>query len=436
MSAGASSRTAGDHRPGAARGTAEASEPSAARVPGPLAGIRVLDLTRVVAGPYATAILADLGARVVKIEDPKGGDVLRRYPDAVRGMSLHFNDLNRGKESVALDLRTGRGREMFLALLPHFDVLVENFSAGTLDRLGLPWPVLERANPRLVAVSLSGFGESGPYAGRRSYDLVVQAMSGLMDLTGLPDGPPLKAGVNLADYVGGLFMAIAVLATLVERDRSGRGQRVEISNHDAMVTMLDAGIAQVRAGLPAPERHGNAHRAVAPYNVYRARDGWIAVASGTPRMFTAALRAIGRADLLEDPGFLERARRWEVREEVDRLWAAWVAERSCAEVERVCEEHGIAFGRVLSVADLARDPHLAARGMLAEVPHPDGGDPLPTIGTPFRFSRTPARVDRPAPRLGEHTAGVLAELLSLSATAIEELRTSGVAGAPEPVGST
>jgi len=395
-------------------------------VSGPLDGVRILDLTRVVAGPYCTALLAELGARVVKVEEPGRGDEIRLYPDRVRGLSMAFNDLNRNKEGMTLDLRTPRGREILLEMAVHFDVLTENFAAGTLERWGLGWEVVHRRAPRLVYASLSGFGQDGPYADRRSYDLVSQAMGGLMAMTGEPGGPPMKTGVNLADYIGGAFLALGILAALRERDASGVGQRVDISNQDLLVTMLDSAVTWFRASGEEPPRSGNLHRKVAPFGAYRARDGWVAVAMGSPKMFPRSLEAIGRSDLLRNEAFLERVRNYTFRDEINALWSVWIAEHTCDEVEALCREHGLGFGRVKSVAELAEDPQLRHRGMLAEVEHPDGEGPVPTRGVPVRLERTPGSIRRAAPTLGQDTDVLLRELLGLGPEEVEELRRDGI----------
>ncbi len=392
----------------------------------PLVGIRVLDLTRVVAGPYGTGLLADFGARVVKVEEPKHGDECRILPDKVRGLSLTFSDLNRNKQSLALDLTQERGREILLRLLPHFDVLVENYRAGKLVEWGLHWERLRAANPRLVYASLSGYGADGPYAGRASYDLVSQAMSGLMWMSGSEGDPPVKTGVNLADYIGGVFLAFAILAALRARDRTGEAQRVDLSNQDVLTTMLDSTLSFYRATGDLPGRAGNFHRRGAPFGVYRAKDGWIAVAAGNPPMLRRALRAVGRESLLDDQGFRARARRAEHRHEVNALWSEFIATRTCAEVEAVCEAHGLAYGRVLGIPELANDPQLAARGQLAEIDHPDGKGPIPTRGVPIRFVDAPGSLRTPAPTVGQHTDAVLRELLGIDEPEIEALRSRGV----------
>jgi CoA:oxalate CoA-transferase len=393
---------------------------------GPLVGVRVLDLTRVVAGPYATGLLADFGARVVKVEVPRFGDEVRRVPDHVRGLSVTFNDLNRNKEGLSLDLRTERGREILLRLLPHFDVLTENYKAGTLEKWNLGWEALRAANPRIVYAALSGYGPDGPYAGRASYDLIAQAESGLMLMTGEPEAPPVKTGVNLADYIGGLFLAVGILSALRERDRTGRGQRADISNQDVLATLLDSAPSWFRATGREPRRTGNMHRAIAPYGTYRASDGWVVIGAGNPQMFRRALRAIGREELLDDEEFRERARRGTHCDEVNLLWREFAAKHTRDELQQICEQGGIAFGRVHSIEDVARNPQLEHRGMSAEVEHPDGGGAIPTNGIPIQFLDTPGALHSAAPSLGEHSDAILRECLGLSDEELDALRRDGV----------
>jgi len=393
---------------------------------GPLVGVRVLDLTRVVAGPYATGLLADFGARVVKVEVPRFGDEVRRVPDHVRGLSVTFNDLNRNKEGLSLDLRTERGREILLRLLPHFDVITENYKAGTLEKWNLGWEPLRAANPRIVYAALSGYGPEGPYAGRASYDLIAQAESGLMLMTGEPDAPPVKTGVNLADYIGGLFLAVGILSALRERDRTGRGQRADISNQDVLATLLDSAPSWFRATGREPRRTGNMHRAIAPYGTYRASDGWVVIGAGNPQMFRRALRAIGREELLDDEEFRERARRGTHCDEVNVLWREFAAKHTRDELQQICEQGGIAFGRVHSIEDVARNPQLEHRGMSAEVEHPDGGGPVPTNGIPIQFLDAPGALRSAAPSLGEHSDAILRECLGLSDEELDALRRDGV----------
>jgi CoA:oxalate CoA-transferase len=357
---------------------------------------------------------------------PRYGDEVRRLPEQVRGLSVAFNDLNRNKEGLSLDLRTERGREILLRLLPHFDVITENYKAGTLESWGLGWEALSDANPRIVYAALSGYGRDGPYADRASYDLIAQAQSGLMMMTGEPGDPPIKTGVNLADYIGGLFLAVGILCALRERDRSGRGQRVDVSNQDALVTLLDSAPSWFRATGEDPGRTGNMHRRVAPYGTYRARDGWVVIGAGNPPMFRRALRAIGREELLDDEEFRERARRGSHCDEVNVLWREFVAKHTRAELQEICREGDLAFGLVHSIEEVSRDPQLEHRGMSAEVEHPDGQGPVPTRGIPIQFLDAPGALRSAAPALGEHSGAVLRECLGLSDEELDELRRDGV----------
>lgn len=392
---------------------------------GPLEGIRILDLTRVVAGPYATALLAELGARVVKVEQPRRGDEVRRLPDQVRGVSVTFSDLNRNKEGMSLDLRHPSGRRLLLELLPRFDVLVENFAAGRMREWGLDWPVIRAAHPGIVFASLSGYGQDGPRADRPSYDNTMQAVSGLMALTGEPAGPPTKAGINLADYVGGLFLAIAILAALRGRERSGQGARIDLSNQDALFTMLDSHPLWHRASGEEATRSGNRHRLVAPFGTFRAKDGWVVISAGSRGLLERALRMIGREELLAAQEFRARMRRFEARDEVNALFEEWVGTRTRAEVERACLEHRVGFAPVQTIGQVANDPQLAHREMFREVPHPDGQGPMPTRGLPIRIEGMPAEIRRRAPVLGEHTESLLGELLGLGPAAVAALREDG-----------
>jgi len=390
-----------------------------------LAGVRILDLTRVVAGPYATGLLAELGARVVKVEQPEIGDEVRRLPDQVRGVSLTFNDLNRNKEGITLDLRHPTGRALLLELLPHFDVLAENFAAGRMREWGLDWPVIRAANPRIVFASLSGYGQDGPHSARPSYDNTSQAVSGLMALTGESDGPPTKAGTNLADYVGGLFLAVAILAALRGRDASGHGARIDLSNQDALFTMLDSYPLWYRASGKEATRNGNRHRVAAPFGSFLARDGWVVLSAGSRGLLRRALRMIGREALLDEPDFRERVKRFTARDELNGLFEEFAAARTRAELERCCAEHRVGYAPVQTVAELSRDPQLAHRQMFREVAHPDGQEPIPTRGLAIRIEEMPAQIRTRAPMLGEHTGSVLAELLGVDEAALAELRARG-----------
>jgi crotonobetainyl-CoA:carnitine CoA-transferase CaiB-like acyl-CoA transferase len=391
-----------------------------------LEGVRVLDLTRVVAGPFATAILADLGAEVVKVERPGTGDDYRYGPSEKGETSLSFQNTNRGKRSVTLDLRTEEGRELLLGLAARSDVLVENFRAGFLASQGLGPEVLRARHPGLVVASLSGFGQSGPRAGEASYDIVAQAAGGLMAITGFPDGPPVRGGGALADFVGGLYLAVGILAALRERDRTGRGRVVDVSNQDAIFAVTDSA-ATIFAGIGArSERVGNQHPFTAPYDAFEANDGWVVVATASNKLFRGLCDAIGRPELASDERFRSHRGRAANRAEINRIVAAWVAARSCEEVLGALGSEGarLPCARVTSPEELLDDPQLRARGMLERHPHPRIGEVV-FHGNPLHIEGTQPRARALAPDLGQDNAEIYGEL-GLDAETLAGLAERGV----------
>jgi CoA:oxalate CoA-transferase len=388
-----------------------------------LAGVRVLDLTRFLAGPFCTTILADLGADVVKIEAPKGGDEGRYGYPTVDGVPVFFVALNRGKRGITLDLRQDEGRALLRRLLPHFDVLVENFAGGTLARWGLAPADLCRDHPRLVVASLSGFGQTGPWADRPSYDIITQAASGFMSLTGFPGNPPTRGGGSLGDYVQGLFGAIGVLGALCARARTGRGQTVDVSSQDAMFSLLDGWPGIFAASGRLPQQVGNRHLSTAPYDCYRARDGWVVIAVASNKLFRALAAAMGRAELGEDPRFRGVTGRVARSDEINGIVAEWVAARSVDEVIEALGPAGagVPCSPVYTVDQLLAHPQLLAREMIQRLPHPTLGEVV-APGVVVKLSDTPGSVDAPGPEIGQHTTGVLRELLALSDDELAGLR--------------
>ena len=392
-----------------------------------LAGVRVLDLTRFLAGPYCPSVLADLGAEVVKVEAPKGGDEGRYgYPDA-DGVPIFFLALNRDKKGITLDLRRDEGRALFHRLLPHFDVLVENFAGGTLAGWGLAPADLCAAHPRLIVASLSGFGQTGPWSGRPSYDIITQAASGFMSLTGFPENAPTRGGGSLGDYVQGLFGAIGVLAAIAARAQTGRGQTVDVSSQDGMFSLLDNWPTVFAATGRRPDRVGNRHLATAPYDCYRARDGFVAIAVASNKLFRTLAAAIGRPELGEDPRFRGVKGRVARSAEVNDIVGGWVAERTVAEVMVALgpEGAGVPCSPVYGVDELVRHPQLLAREMIQRLAHPTLGEVV-VPGVVVKLSDTPGAVRRLGPALGEHNADVYGQLLGLGAEELARLRAAEV----------
>jgi crotonobetainyl-CoA:carnitine CoA-transferase CaiB-like acyl-CoA transferase len=377
----------------------------------PLEGLRILDLTRVVAGPFATAILADLGAEVIKVERPRTGDDYRHGPAPVGETSLSFQNTNRGKRSLTLDFRAPAGREILLRLVDSADVLVENFRAGYLAQCGLGADVLQARNPRLLVASLSGFGQSGPRAGEPSYDIVAQAAGGLMAMTGMEGGSPLRGGGALADFVGGLYLALGIAAGLLERARTGRARALDLSNQDCIFAITDSA-ASIFSGIGARmERVGNQHPFTAPYECLQTSDGWVVVGTASNKLFRKLMAAIGRPELGSDARFKHHRARAANRHEVNGIVAAWARPRSTAEVLAALGPAGadVPCARVASPEELIDDPQLLARGMVERHPHPTLGEVV-FHGNALRFAGAEPRARALAPELGEANEEILGAL--------------------------
>ncbi|MCK6553342.1 CoA transferase [Candidatus Binatia bacterium] len=395
--------------------------------PSALSDIRILDLTRVIAGPYATTLLGDMGAEIVKIELPGRGDDARYgYPD-VDGVPIAFLALNRNKKGITLDIRTAEGAEVFRRLVTHADVVVENFSAGTMERWGLGYADLARINPRIVYAALSGFGQTGPYAGRTSYDIIAQAMGGLMGLTGFADGPPVRGGGALADFIGGVFTAYGIVCALYRRQRSGTGQMVDVSNMDAIFSMLDNWVTVHGVTGRLPERLGNRHPFTAPYDCFEAIDGWVVIGIGNNQLFRTLMSAIGRPELGRDPRYKSPTARLERHDEVNRLVGEWIREHTVDEIMRTLGPEGanIPCAPVMTVDRLLHDPQVRAREMVVELPHPTVGT-IPVAGVPIKLSESPGRVVRLGPELGQDNREVYGNWLGLSDAEMDRLQRAGV----------
>jgi crotonobetainyl-CoA:carnitine CoA-transferase CaiB-like acyl-CoA transferase len=392
-----------------------------------LAGVRVLDLTRFLAGPFCTAILADHGAEVVKVETPRLGDEGRAGYSAPKGVPIAFLALNRNKKGITLDVRTEEGRALFRRLLPHFDVLVENFAGGTLADWGLAPEALVREHPRLIVVSLSGFGQTGPWARRPSYDIVAQASGGLMALTGFPDAPPTRGGGSLGDYIAGLTGAIGVLTALAARARTGRGQCVDVSSQDAIFALADHWPTVHAATGELPARVGNRHLATAPYDCHRALDGWVVVAIANNKLYRRLMEAIGRPELGTDPRFRGGAGRRERSVEINGIVGAWVAEHTVTEVLDALspERANVPCAPVYGIDELLAHPQLLAREMIVRLPHDTVGE-VTVTGVPVKLSGTPGAVRHLGPTIGQHNDEVFGGLLGLSTEEMDRLRAADV----------
>jgi crotonobetainyl-CoA:carnitine CoA-transferase CaiB-like acyl-CoA transferase len=397
----------------------------------PLDGLTVVDLTRVLSGPYCTMLLADMGARVVKIERPGTGDDTRAWgPPFVGGESSYFLSINRNKESVALDFKEPRGRAILDRLIARADVLVENFHPGTLDALGLGYTSLATQHPRLVYCSISGFGATGPLRHRPGYDAVVQAEGGLMSLTGPGDGEPYRLGVAIADIAAGMFAAQGIALALLVRERTGKGQLVDIGMLDSVAALLtyQAGIYFTTGRTPM--RMGNRHPSIAPYDTVAAEDGTLVLAVGNDGQWRTFCQVAGLTSLADDARFATNAGRVEHYGELRPLIARVMRTRSRQEwIDRLVPA-GVPCAAVRGLDEVLADPQLAAREMIQSVPHPSAG-PVKVLGVPIKLSDTPGGVDYAPPRLGEHTASVLRNVLGLAPEEIATLNGDGVIGVAE-----
>ncbi|WP_113132647.1 CaiB/BaiF CoA transferase family protein [Hyphomicrobiales bacterium] len=383
----------------------------------PLKGIRVLELARILAGPWIGQTLADLGADVIKVESPAGDDTRTWGPPFVAGEdgetldAAYFHACNRGKRSVVLDFTTEEGQEAVRRLAAQSDVLLENFKVGGLTKYGLDYESLKKINPKLIYCSVTGFGQDGPYAHRAGYDYIVQGMSGIMDLTGEPDREPQKIGVAFADIFTGLYGVIAVQAALAQRERTGEGQQIDMALLDCMTGVLANQALNFLVSGKAPRRLGNAHPNIAPYQVFPTSDGHLIVAVGNDRQFVKFCTLLDRADLATDERYRTNALRVQNRDMLTPELAAETAKIERDTLLKLLEDAGVPGGPINTVADVFADPQIEHRQMRVDTPHPGAAaGTSPGVRTPIRFSAAELALDRGVPRLGEHTEEVLAEI--------------------------
>jgi len=394
---------------------------------GPLDGIRILDMTQVLFGPFATMLLSDLGAEVIKIERPEVGDIARGNGPVVRGQSTYFLSLNRGKKSVTLNLATEQGVEVLFKLVKNVDVLIENFKPGTMENLGLSYEKVREYNPKIVYVAGSGFGQDGPYAGKPAFDVIVQAMGGIMSITGEEGGPPVRPGVSYGDITAGLFLCVATLAALQERQKSGEGQYVDISMLDCQVTAQENAFVRYLNTGEIPHALGTRHPVMTPFQAFQTKDGYIAVAlrGGIKDQWPLFCAAIDRVDIIDDERFKDGWQRTQNYKILEPILTEAMKLKTTQEWVDELEQAGIPCGPVNTIEQAANDPQIIARDMFIKVRHPEAGK-FRVVNTPFKFSRTPCKVEKASPDLGEHTKDVLSRLLGMNNQEIDRLKKTGV----------
>ena len=374
----------------------------------PLHGLRVIDLTRVLAGPYCAMLLGDMGAEVLKIEEPSHGDDTRAWAPFQQGVSTFFLGMNRSKKSVALDLKTIDGAEALRELLHETDILIENFRPGSLKKLGLDYESIRTTYPQLVYCSITGYGQSGPKSALPGYDAVVQAESGLMHVTGARDGPPTRTGVAITDYLAGLYAMNGILLALRDRDETGLGQHVDIALLDAMTATLSLPANVLFATGEELGREGNDHHSLTPYETVAVVDGLVMVAVGNQRLWHKFCSAIEQPQLDSDPRFVTNTDRMQHRVELKKLLASCLAGFTRNELIQRLHKHAVPCGQVRTLAEALADPQLIDRKMVVELTHPELGS-IRALGNPIKLSRTPAVLDQPPPALGQHTNEILGD---------------------------
>jgi crotonobetainyl-CoA:carnitine CoA-transferase CaiB-like acyl-CoA transferase len=396
---------------------------------GPLAGVRILDMATVIAAPFSSTLCADMGADVVKLELPDGSDPLRGLAPVKGDLALYWKVTNRGKRGISLDVRKPAGRELFLRMLPEFDVLVENFRTGTLDRWGLDIETLRRANPRLTVLRLTGFGQTGPYAQRAGFARVFEAMSGFTNLTGEPSGAPLHMNYPMGDMVAGLFGAFAIASAIAERRRPGNeempGQEIDLAATEALFRLLEPLAVEYEQLGQVRERAGNRATYTAPSNMYATADGqWVSLVASSGPIFRRLCRALGQPELADDPRFATNPSRVRHLDALDGLIAGWFAGHAYADIARMLEAHEIPFSKIFSIADIVDDPHFQARQAIVRLPDPDlGSIPAPCV-VPRFAGHAPAPA-RSGPDVGEHN-GEIYGALGLTSDEMAVLREAGV----------
>jgi crotonobetainyl-CoA:carnitine CoA-transferase CaiB-like acyl-CoA transferase len=406
-------------------------------MPGPLAGIRVLDLTRVLAGPWAAQNLADLGAEVIKVERPKKGDDSRAFgPPWLKDAqgrdtaeSAYFACANRGKKSLTLDLSNPQGQAIARELAARCDVLLENFKFGDLERYGLGYAQLKAVNPGLIYCSVTGFGHSGPWRERPGYDFMIQGMGGLMSVTGerddRPGGGPQKAGIPIADLITGMYASVAICAALAHRAKSGKGQHLDLALLDSLVAVLANQGANYLATGEAPARLGNDHPNIAPYQVLKTADGSVIVACGNDNLFRKFCEVAGKPALADDARFVTNGKRVANRAELTRILSEIMVTRSMREWLDALEAAGVPCGPINTLEQVFAEPQALARGLKMEMAHPTAGK-VSLVRSPMRFSETPVQHEVPPPTLGQHTDEVLKGLLKKNPSEIARLRSEGI----------
>ncbi len=401
----------------------------------PLEGVRILDLSHALAGPFCSTMLADFGAEVIKLEPTETGDIARawgtRLPSGAG--TTYFASLHRGKQSIEIDLKQARGKELFWRLVEKCDAVLENYRAGVLEKLGLGYEAARRRHPGIIYCSISGFGQDGPYRDRAALDLILQAESGMISVTGEPDGPGVRCGVSIADMTAGMYAAFGIVAALRVKEKTGKGQAIDVSMLEGQLSLLQTMIAAYLVDGAVPGPMGTAYKALLPYQTFRTKSRDLALAVGSEKLWKIFCPVIGRPDLTDDPRYRTNADRERNRASLIATLQEAFLTKTYQEWEALLLASGIPVGAINTLAEVLDHPQVKARNAIFEVEHPVTG-PVKMVGVPIRMSETPGAVRGPAPLLGEHTDDVLDRVLGLTEAERASLRAAGVIGGGPPAG--
>lgn len=392
----------------------------------PLEGIKIIDMTRVLAGPYCAMVLQDLGAEVIKIENPKTGDDSRSFGPYKNGKSLYFTAINCGKKSVSLNLKAPEAKEILIGMVKKADVLLENFRPGTMEKFGLGYETLKEANPRLIYAATSGFGHTGPDAAKPAYDILVQARGGLMSLTGQPDADPTIVGVSIGDILAGVFTATGVTTALYQREKTGLGQKIDVSMLDCQVAIMENAMARYQATRAAPKPQGCKHPTVAPFQSFKASDRYFVIAVANDSLFRKLCNCIGCPELVDDPLFVSNAARHENQPELERRLQKIFLTKTADEWIAQIEKAGVPVSPINDLSYVAEDPQILARNMLVDMNDPSLPD-IQVTGNPIKMTNIPEMKCRPhAPEIGENNVEILTQWLGMDKAEIDRLKSIGV----------
>lgn len=382
-------------------------------MPGPLEGIKVLSFAQHLAGPFCSMLLCDLGAEVIKIEEPSQGDPARRNGPYINAISSYFLSINRGQKSITLNLRDERARKVVFELVPKVDILVENFRPGVMKRLGFSYEAISKRNPKIIYASLSGFGQKGPYALKPAFDMIAQGMGGTVSITGEPGRPPVRVGFSIGDIGAALFATIAILAALHEREKSGKGQWIDVAMMDSQVALCENAFAGYFATGEVPRPLGSRHPLLTPFQIFPTKDGYIVLITVPEEDWQKFRKVAGREELLSDGRFQSHTDRIKNYQAFEPLMNELMKTKTTLEWLALLEPAGIMCGPVNDIVQVVNDPHLRERGMIVEVEHPRAGK-LKVTGTPMKFSRTPCKIEKACPDVGEHTTEIISRMLGMS----------------------